>query len=440
MNGSALERSRGRRTGSRASGSVMASASGLNRRRASRNRNEARRTLLAERRQAFGVIGGRTGDALEDRLALQGLLESIGGSRIAGRASSGANASGEPAAMRAARARASAMRALAGHDPRHQAQPLGLRRIEPSRRGVPARRPCAARRARQEPGRAAVRDESDASEGEHEAGLSAAIAKVAGEGKGGAGAGRDAVHRRDHRLRQPADRQDDRVVAVADLDLEGRGVGLARVRVRSCPAQNARPAPVRITTRTAGFRSNYPRAARSAALIGTISALSASGRSRVIVATGSATSTRSPSVIPRSRPGGRRRARTARRSIGSSAPPDCSRTNSANKTAKAASPGRRVAARRRWRSGMPTRTRPSPPSSFTRLANESGSRIRTASRPSPVSELTLGGHPIPRRSRPHPPTSPQVAHRGVLQLDRPTPHDSRWSPLTTTSNPPAGIV
>jgi hypothetical protein len=60
--------------------------------------------------------------------------------------------------------------------------------------------------------------------------------------------------------------------------------------LRSWPAQNARPAPVSTTARTPRSRDTAVNAASSSRFIGIVSALSASGRSSVIVAIASATS------------------------------------------------------------------------------------------------------------------------------------------------------
>ena len=53
---------------------------------------------------------------------------------------------------------------------------------------------------------------------------------------------------------------------------------------RSAPAQNARPAPVRITARTASFASVESNASMSSFSIVVVNAFSLSGRSRVITA------------------------------------------------------------------------------------------------------------------------------------------------------------
>ena len=78
----------------------------------------------------------------------------------------------------------------------------------------------------EDPRRAAVRDQADLAEREHEPGGLGGDPEVAGERERGAGAGGDAVDRRDDRLGQAAHRPDQRVVALADLDVERGGVGL----------------------------------------------------------------------------------------------------------------------------------------------------------------------------------------------------------------------
>ena len=54
---------------------------------------------------------------------------------------------------------------------------------------------------------------------------------------------------------------------------------------RSAPAQNARPAPVTMITRTASSASARSKASISSCIMRTVKAFSLSGRSRVIVAT-----------------------------------------------------------------------------------------------------------------------------------------------------------
>ncbi len=61
---------------------------------------------------------------------------------------------------------------------------------------------------------------------------------------------------------------------------------------RSAPAQNARPAPVTISTRIASSPSAWSRTARSSSSMSELRAFSLSGRARVTVPTPSATSKR----------------------------------------------------------------------------------------------------------------------------------------------------
>ena len=111
-----------------------------------------------------------------------------------------------------------------------------------------------------------------------------------------------------------------------------------------------------------------------------------------------------------------------RRSTGSSAPPEVSSTKSANSAANSSSFGRSEPATSRWRSGRPMRIRPCGPSSRVRWSTTSGSRIRAASQPSPVSELT--SRRSPEISSVHGAEADhrqKVAHGRVLQLGRADP-------------------
>ncbi len=107
-----------------------------------------------------------------------------------------------------------------------------------------------------------------------------------------------------------------------------------------------------------------------------------------------------------------------RRSMGSSAPPDCSTMNSANIAANPWSFGRRLAAVRRCRSGMPTSTRaPSVPSSWARCAMTSGQqdpdRVQSVARVG-ADQAPLAGDLV----RPGSGSGPgrEVAQGGVLEL------------------------
>ena len=138
-----------------------------------------------------------------------------------------ARACGASAASRAAIARASLASASAGTTRRDEPEPLGVRGADsvsprsassaalagPTRRGRNHVAPLSGH-------------EPDPPEREHEARASARDPEVAGERERRAGAGRDAVDRPDDRLVERAHRADDRVVALAQLDGERRGVGL----------------------------------------------------------------------------------------------------------------------------------------------------------------------------------------------------------------------
>ena len=137
-----------------------------------------------------------------------------------------ASARGASAASRVATARASAASDVRGHDPGDQPEPLGVRgrqRLAEQRQlGRLAPDPTSR-------GRNHVAPLSGTRPIRPNASTKRALGRqpdVAGERERRPGPGRDAVDRADDRLVEGAHRADDRVVALAELDGERRGVGL----------------------------------------------------------------------------------------------------------------------------------------------------------------------------------------------------------------------
>ena len=121
-----------------------------------------------------------------------------------------------------------------------------------------------------------------------------------------------------------------------------------------------------------------------------------------------------------------------RRSIGSSAPPDASTTNSANSVANSSSPGRSAPAISRCRSGRPIEDPAGRPELGGELVEHLGQQDpRGVPAVARVRARSAAARRTPRRSTARSPTRP----RGCAspRPGRPrssTPQDSRWSPLT----------
>ena len=162
----------------------------------------------------------------------------------------------------------------------------------------------------QEPGRRRLRGDPDPPEDEADPRLRGHHPDVHGQRHGGADADRGAVDGGDHRLGQRVDRERDPAAGVAQPVLVRRLVvvgpellgrrrqasrrGRRRCpwRERSMPAQNARPAPVTTTARTASSRASVRKNRSSSRAMVRSNALSWPGRSRVSVATPSSSTSR----------------------------------------------------------------------------------------------------------------------------------------------------
>src|SRR6185503_17021313 len=182
------------------------------------------------------------------------------------------------------------------------------------------------------------------------------------------------------RLRERPHRPDQRVVASTDLVGEGLGVGLESLV--EILAGTERPAgageddgPHGVVRREGPERRDQPLLERDGQGVERVWSVEGDGADPVgrldpeirhLGQAGAANpraSTRRPSTSSKTR-----------RSTGSSAPPELSMTKSAKRLANSSSPGRSAPAIRRWRSGTPTRTRPTPPSSDISLSITSGRR------------------------------------------------------------------
>ena len=263
------------------------------------------------------------------------------------------------------------------HDPRDEPEPL---RVRGRQRLAEQRQLGGLGRAdepRQEPRRAAVRTSPIRPNASRKLAVLGGDPEVAGERERGAGAGGDAVDRADDRLVERAHRPDERVVALAELDVERRRVGLEPLL--EVLAGTERPAGAgqddgpdrRVARRPPGTPPS------SSSLSGTVSALSASGRSSVIVATPSATSSgasrrRRPSAAhqapatPRTRRAGRRRARTRAGRSARRRRPTARRRSRAKSAAKSSSPG----AERAGDQEVPLRDADEDPAARPELADE----------------------------------------------------------------------
>ena len=211
------------------------------------------------------MIGGRAGDALQLRLAFERFVEV---DRPATRSSAPfvrASASGAPAATRSARARASAMRSSAGTT----LATSPMRNASSAEIGSPTKRhlggPRRSDESRQEPRRAAVRHEPDPPERQHEP----RRRRRRSAGRRRTRATRPApaatpLTRRDDWLAHGSQRPDDRVVALANLLVERRGVGslaLREVLARRRTLDPPRSGSTARTARSTAIRSSSRRRA-----------------------------------------------------------------------------------------------------------------------------------------------------------------------------------
>ncbi len=340
------------------------------------------------------------------------------------------------------------------HDATHEADPLRFH----GRHGITEQRDLGGlRRAdetRQEPRRATVRHEPHPPEREREARRVRRQTDVARHRERRTRARRDAVDGAHDRLRQRAHGTDDRVVALPELDAERRGIGLEPLlqvlpgaegstgtgqdhRANTGVPLQAAERRQELQLHGDGQRVEGVRPVEGDGGDPSLGVDLDEDGGRVGRRLGGVDDGVGHELSPRR---GRARAgpRRARTADGRSARGRPRRP--AGRTPGAARRSRRhrrcsEPATRRSRSGRATRIRAAPPHSPTMCWRASGSRIRAASAPSPVSE--------DRRWRPSDASSVQgadadQARRLVVAVSRSVsgeiPQVSRWSALITMSN------
>ena len=182
----------------------------------------------------FGVIGGRSGLALEVRLQLDLLLEGVLPGELQGPLRQRVG-SWRPRRQSLGEGMRRSREIRGGNDPGDEPEPLRVRRGQRLGEERQLGRLRRADEPRQEPRRPRVGDEADAAEGQQERRGVGGDPDVAGERERRARPGGDPVDGRDDRLRQPPHREQQRVVPGADLVREGQ-----RVRLEPLPEVLAR--------------------------------------------------------------------------------------------------------------------------------------------------------------------------------------------------------